>query len=302
MSKQFRPMLSATVEAVDRLHFPLLASVKLDGIRALVLGGVVVSRNLKPIPNRHVQALFGRSMFEGLDGELMVGDPGEEDVFRRTSSGVMSTDGEPDVRFHVFDCMSDPGLPFHRRLGLARDLAEGFDRVEPVAHRVVASPAELDEFEAAALSAGYEGVMLRSADSPYKFGRGTLSKQDLMKLKRFEDAEARVVGFQELMHNSNEATTGLLGQTERGHSKEGMVGMGTLGALQVLGEGGKYGGVAFNIGSGFDAATRASIWADRDAWIGRLVKFKFFPLGSKDAPRFPIFLGERHPDDAGVAK
>ena len=34
-----------------------------------------------------------------------------------------------------------------------------------------------------------------------------------------------------------------------------------------------------------------------ECWEGRLVKFKFFPLGSKEAPRFPIFLGERHPDD-----
>ena len=54
----------------------------------------------------------------------------------------------------------------------------------------------------------------------------------------------------------------------------------------------------FNVGSGFDAATRAAIWAARVGWEGRLVKFKFFPIGSKEAPRFPIFLGERHPDDA----
>lgn len=36
----------------------------------------------------------------------------------------------------------------------------------------------------------------------------------------------------------------------------------------------------------------------RAGWEGRLVKFKFFPIGSKEAPRFPIFLGERHSDDA----
>jgi len=56
--------------------------------------------------------------------------------------------------------------------------------------------------------------------------------------------------------------------------------------------------VRFNVGSGFDAATRAAIWAARAGWEGRLVMFKFFPIGSKEAPRFPIFLGERHPDDA----
>ena len=293
--KKFRPMLSATVAEVAALRFPLLASHKLDGIRALVRGGVVVSRNLKPIPNRYVQALFGREEYEGLDGELLVGDPTDPTAFLGTTSAVMSRDGEPDVYLHVFDDVTEPDLPFRERyVRLQRRLG---GRAVLVAQVPVSSVAEVEEFERSALDAGHEGIMLRSFDGPYKFGRGTLSKQDLMKLKRFEDAEARVIGLEELLHNSNEATVGLLGQTERGHSKAGMVGMGTLGALQVVGVGGRWDGVAFNIGSGFDAATRQAIWDAGDAWVGHLVKFKFFPLGSKDAPRFPIFLGERHPDD-----
>lgn len=293
--KQFRPMLSATVAEVAKLRFPLLASHKLDGIRALVRDGVVVSRNLKPIPNRHVQARFGRREYEGLDGELLVGDPTDSRAFLGTTSAVMSRGGEPDVYFHVFDDCTTPNLPFRERYARLQRRLGG--RAVLVAQVPVSSVAEVEEFERSALDAGHEGIMLRSFDGPYKFGRGTLSKQDLMKLKRFEDAEARVVGLEELLHNSNEATVGLLGQTERGHSKAGMVGMGTLGALRVVGVGGRWDGVAFNIGSGFDAATRAAIWYAGDAWVGRLVKFKFFPLGSKDAPRFPIFLGERHPDD-----
>lgn len=295
MSKQFRPMLSATVAEVGKLRFPLLASHKLDGIRALVRDGVVVSRNLKPIPNRHVQALFGRPEYEGLDGELLVGDPTNPTAFLGTTSAVMSREGEPDVYLHVFDDVTEPHLPFRDRHARLQGRLQG--RLTLVAQVYVGSVAEVEEFEREALDAGHEGIMLRSADSPYKFGRGTLSKQDLLKLKRFEDAEARVVGLEELLHNSNEATVGLLGQTERGHSKAGMVGKDTLGALQVVGVGGRWDGVRFNIGSGFDAATRQAIWDAGDAWVGRLVKFKFFPLGSKEAPRFPIFLGERHPDD-----
>lgn len=296
--KPFRPMLAATVADVASLRWPLLASPKLDGIRAIVRGGVVVSRNLKPIPNRHVQALFGRREYESLDGELLVGDPTDPRAFLGTTSGVMSRDGEPDVFFHVFDCCREPGRPYHERLGMARDLVTGSGRSLIVEQTVVTSVEEVNAYEAAQLALGYEGVMLRDARSPYKNGRGTLSKQDLMKLKQFEDAEAVVEGFEELLHNSNEASTSALGLTERGHSKDGMVGMGTLGALRVVGRGGRWDGVRFNVGSGFDAATRAAIWADRTGWEGRLVKFKFFPIGSKEAPRFPIFLGERHPDDA----
>lgn len=296
--KPFRPMLAATVADVASLRWPLLASPKLDGIRAIVRGGVVVSRNLKPIPNQRVQAIFGKDWLEGLDGELLVGDPTDPRAFLGTTSGVMSRDGEPDVFFHVFDCCREPGRPYHERLGMARDLVTGSGRSLIVEQTVVTSVAEVNAYEAAQLALGYEGVMLRDAKSPYKNGRGTLSKQDLMKLKQFEDAEAVVEGFEELLHNSNEASTSALGLTERGHSKDGMVGMGTLGALRVVGRGGRWDGVRFNVGSGFDAATRAAIWADRAGWEGRLVKFKFFPIGSKEAPRFPIFLGERHPDDA----
>lgn len=257
--KPFRPMLAATVADVASLRWPLLASPKLDGIRAIVRGGVVVSRNLKPTPNQRVQAIFGKDWLEGLDGELLVGDPTDPRAFLGTTSGVMSRDGEPDVFFHVFDCCREPGRPYHERLGMARDLVTGSGRSLIVEQTVVTSVEEVNAYEAAQLALGYEGVMLRDARSPYKNGRGTLSKQDLMKLKQFEDAEAVVEGFEELLHNSNEASTSALGLTERGHSKDGMVGMGTLGALRVVGRGGRWDGVRFNVGSGFDAATRAAI-------------------------------------------
>lgn len=293
---QFKPMLAGTAD-LAKLQLPLLGSPKLDGIRAVVLDGVVVSRNLKPIPNRRVQAIFGKAHLNGLDGELIVGDPTAKDAFRQTSSGVMSIEGEPDAIFHVFDCCRRPGELYLSRLTEARNVVTGSGRSLVVEQEMLTCVEELDAYEARQLALGYEGVMLRHHASPYKFGRGTVSKQDLLKLKRFEDAEAIVIGFEELMHNSNEATTGLLGQTERGHSKDGMVGMDTLGALRVRGLNGPFAGVEFNVGTGFDAATRALIWAARESWLGRTIKYKFFPIGSKDAPRFPVFLGERMAGD-----
>ena len=99
-----KPMLAA--KTCTEYRFPLLGSPKLDGIRCLVVDGVVVGRSLKPIPNAYVQEQFGKPEFEGFDGELIVGSPVGDGCFQRTSSGVMSEDGTPDVSYHVFDAWS----------------------------------------------------------------------------------------------------------------------------------------------------------------------------------------------------
>jgi DNA ligase-1 len=50
-------------------------------------------------------------------------------------------------------------------------------------------------------------------------------------------------------------------------------------------------GVEFHVGTGFTAADRALMWAKPP--IGETVKYKFFPVGVKDKPRHPVFLGFR---------
>lgn len=166
-----------------------------------------------------------------------------------------------------------------------------------VKHKKVKDEDELNAFETKALEGGFEGVMLRSADGRYKHGRSTAKEQILMKLKRFEDAEARIMGFEEQMHNGNEATTDKLGAKVRSAKKSGMSGKNTLGALQVVGLNGEFKGYSFNIGSGFNDELRAKIWKQPDLFKGQVVKYKYFSLGSKDAPRFPVFLGFRNPED-----
>lgn len=291
----FKPMLAATVDSLDQLRFPLLASPKLDGIRALVRDGQLVSRSLKPIPNRFTQDLFGDPRFEGLDGELIVGSPTAPDVFRQTSSGVMSFDGCPDVKFFVFDNFNDKS-DFHWRFGtLSKIVWRG--PIVTLKHVLVNDVEEVAALEGVWLKQGYEGMMLRDIHGAYKHGRPTMKEQGLMKLKKFEDAEAVITGVIEQRHNGNEVLINALGQKERGTKKAGMLGKSTLGAIEVVGIGGQYDQVKFNIGTGFDDATRRELWADKTSLPGMMIKYKFFPSGSKDAPRFPVFIGFRDPID-----
>jgi len=285
MSK-FRPMLAG--KAGDALRYPLLASPKLDGVRAMAMDGTLYSRSLKPIPNEFCQTQF-RSL-EWFDGELIVGSPTHPNAYNNTVSGVMTRDGQPDVTFWVFDYFLDKNTDFRSRYRHLLSIAENTVRVEVVPHVLLTDDYALDEYEAQVLSLGYEGIMLRDPQGPYKMGRSTTNEGWLLKLKRFEDSEARITGFEEKMHNANEQTTNELGLSERSSHRANKHPTGVLGALIVTD---LYSGVSFNIGTGFTDLDRQNIWTIRDTLIGKVVKYKFQPAGVLEKPRFPVFLGFR---------
>ena len=282
MTDIFRPML-ATDADLDKLRFPLLASAKLDGVRAVVRDGVVFSRSNKPIPNAYVQKLFNKHTH--FDGELIVGDPTSKACYRDTVSGVMSVDGEPDVKLYVFDHVGEPSHIYNFR---AERLTESKHVV--VHEQVMCLTLEdILKYEEQCLDAGYEGLILRDPNAPYKQGRSTVKEGYLLKLKRFVDDEATVIGFEERMHNGNVAIKNELGRTARSSHKENKSGRGDLGALLLR----HSSGIEFSCGTGFTDGERGEIWANRDRYLGQLAKYKHFPVGAKDLPRHPVFLGWR---------
>ncbi len=296
MTKPFKPMLASPAD-LDNLKFPVYASPKLDGIRASVVGGKLLTRTLKEVPNRFIFNMLSRPLYEGLDGELIIGPPTSPTCYRDTVSGVMGHEGLPDFEYHVFDWWNYGGPFKNRRVELGAhhysNLAAN-GRIIMVAHTVLGSREELDAYEASHVAAGHEGIMLADPDGLYKFGRATTKGGELLKVKRFIDSEAVVIGVEEEMFNGNEAETNELGRTKRSTAKSGLVGKGTMGALIVRDV---KTGVEFNIGTGFTAEDRAWWWYD---WHNRntskpyqTIKYKSFPVGVKDKPRHPVYLGLR---------
>jgi len=278
----FRPMLASDA-VLDSLQFPILASAKLDGIRAIVKDGVVLSRSLKPIPNKYVQQQFGQ--YEHFDGELIVGSPTSKSCYRDTVSEVMSHDKTNGATLYAFDHIADPAAPYAKR----HDAVTASANVIKHEQMWCKNLRDVLTYEEHCLDLGYEGLILRAPDGVYKFGRSRPSDGLLAKLKRFTDAEFEVIGYEERMHNANEATTNELGRTARSSHKAGKVGLGDLGALVLQGD-----GFTFSVGTGFDDATRKALWEIRDGdLVGRLAKIKYFAVGMKTAPRHPVFLGFR---------
>lgn len=288
----FQVMLAGKApDDLSQLSFPLLASPKLDGIRAFVHKGVVYSRKGIAMPSKLVQQMHGRATFNGLDGELIAGSPTDPDCYRNTNSACMKVESNVPTTFYVFDFYQPPGThPFSVRLG---DAAQRVARNRfAVAHEhvMVRNVAELQALEEEYVSMGYEGIMLRDPAGPYKSGRSTTREGWLLKLKRFEDSEATILECVELSHNHNQLQRDATGKAKRSTAKAGKVAGGVLGAIVVRDI---VSGVEFQIGAGFKMKERKELWEKRNKLVGRQVRYRFFPMGNKDKPRFPTFDGFR---------
>lgn len=295
----FKTMLAGKVKNVEDLRFPVLVSPKLDGVRCHIIDGVAVSRNQLPFRNPAIQARYGRHEFNGLDGEFMVGDPTHPEAFRQT--GLLNSHGGDcsEVKLFVFDDFS-ADTHFEWRLKSANRRVSSLKGFGHVVHHLVRTPDRLLELEAEFLEQGYEGAMIRDPSGPYKYGRSTTNEGYLLKLKRFEDSEAEIIGVEERMHNANEKTLVRNGKAARNTRKEGKIPTGVLGAFQVRDINT---GVEFWVGSGFTDTEREQLWAahmddpEYNPLNGLVIKYQYFPTGSKDKPRFPTFKGFRDQGD-----
>jgi DNA ligase-1 len=267
-------VMKASKATDSDFRFPLIASPKVDGFRGYVRGAKLNARSNKAVPNRATAVFFSHPALDNMDGELIVGQPNATDAFQVTTSALRSMGGDPKAMFLVFDFIDD-SLGFTDRLAkldaaVAALPAQFKDRVIALAQVRCESLADLLQFEATCLEQGFEGVMVRNPNGRYKQGRSTVGEHGLLKLKRFSDAEAVVIGKQEEVGINTK------------HGK------GTLGALVCRD---LTTGVEFNIGTGFTAKQRKDLWLAK--LDGEIVKYKYFAIGMVNAPRFPAFIGLR---------
>ena len=287
----FKPTLAVAAD-FSKLSYPVYASPKLDGIRCSIVNGKALTRTLKAVPNKHISEALSHSHFSGLDGELIVGDPTSKTCYTDSVSNIMAFDKTPNFTYYVFDLHNVDSPYSSRFLDLIARLGSmpNAPFLCVLEQNLVHNEVELLAYETEKVEEGYEGVILRAPSAPYKFGRSTVKEGYLLKVKRFEDSEAEIIGFEEEMFNGNEAQTNELGRTKRSTAQAGLLGKNTLGAFLVRDI---HTGVEFSIGTGLTALERQSHWLNRDTSLGGILKYKFFPVGVKDKPRHPVFLGWR---------
>lgn len=285
-------------------HLPVWGSIKLDGIRMLVDDGVGYSRSLKPLPNKDLQAKVkaNAEVLQGFDGEIIIGDPAAEDCYSKTFTAVMGEGGTFDHRFIVFDKFDHPGDYFARHDAIQARLqntpVEGFE-VRHLYQHPLESMDAVYSFTQKNFDAGHEGSILRDPRTTYKHGRSTTNEGRLYKMKKWVDTEITITGFEELMHNDNDAYTNETGHTQRSSHKANKRPGNTLG--KMLGTGFFEDGTPFvtKVGTfrGFTKPELKAIWDAQDKHLGRIFKIKYMAIGIKDAPRHPVGIGFRDPMD-----
>lgn len=291
------PMKAHALDDVSKLRLPIIGSPKVDGYRCLLVDGMAMSSNGKPIRNAHVQKVLGRKSLSGLDGELTVGpphtDPTVEGTVLQRTSGITKAQGEPAVTLWVFDRHDKPTRPYQWRLGSAEDVVDDHRKspVRLLAWELLETHQACLAYEQKVLEAGFEGVVFRDPNAPYKNGRSSPTEGWAWKLKRFTDGEATVVSVEEGQVNNNEAVTDELGRTKRSQKAAGMVGSGMAGVLLCKD---LKTGVPCRIMPGHASHGTRRGWLERpDLIVGRVIHWRSFQYGVVEKDRFQLFVAMR---------
>ncbi len=295
MNKMFKPMLAATLSEydLDNLIYPLILQPKLDGLRCCLVEGKAVSRKLKPIPNKYVRKTLESNLSKNIvlfDGELVL----ENKTFNEIQSAIMSENGEPDFKYVVFDLLESwNSLGYKDRTKVFPFPFLGLSFIKTLNNAIIKNKEDLLEYESYILKDGYEGIILRSFNAPYKFGRSTLKEQSLMKFKRFSDSEAIITGMTCLFINNNPLEEDNLGYAKHSSALANLTPTNQLGSLTVkdCNPESPFYNVTFHIGSGFTDYQRTEFWKKK--LEGKILKYKYQAHGSKNKPRGPIFIGFR---------
>jgi len=269
----------------SKIDFPAIVQRKLDGVRCLswmdANGDVMMmSRRNNPFFDLdHIRDEIKSLKLPPnivLDGELYA--HGDKMTFQKLAGLVRrhSVSGEDaqevkKIRYHIYDMvdLDDRMKPFKDRHKFLEDKIGGANPIslDVVENFTVADKEEGDKRHSQFVQEGFEGLMFRNIDSPYQGKRSA----HLQKYKKFDDAEFKVIGFEEAQGKDAGTVIWVLetpaGEQFRARPK------GTLAQRSAM----------FNTVS----VTPAT-------YIGKMMTIKYFGLTDAGIPRFPIAITLRN--------
>jgi DNA ligase-1 len=299
-----KPMLAEDYEE-GSLVFPLYLQPKIDGVRCLKLEEYPTGRSLKQHANKYTTQFLSNPIYDGLDGELAASYETDPALCRKTSSALSTKEGEPNLTWHVFDIINKytRNLIYSRRY---EELKFKFREWEVYNNEntkvlklvptvMIYDIQQLRLEDTKNLDKGYEGSIIRDPNGLYKEGRSTVKEGGLLRIKHFIEEDATVLSVIEGETNGNEKVTNLLGRSERSSYQENMSSNGLIGSLicKDIKTGKKFICAAGTL----TVVQRKFYFENQHLIVGQIIKYKYFPKGIKDKPRFPTFQSFRITSD-----
>ncbi|EOW9549830.1 DNA ligase [Vibrio fluvialis] len=232
-------------------------SEKLDGIRAIWNGKQLLTRNGNPI---YAPRWFTDPLPDyALEGELWAGRGHFALVQQTVLDHTPSDEAWRKIDFMLFDMPDAAGDYTKRYYNLIHVVDSASSKhIKYIEHTPVLSEQELLRYLDTLVNENGEGIMLRKVTARYQAGRSN----DLLKLKKHQDAEARVVGY------------------KIGNGKY----KGLMGSVLVRTDE----GTEFYVGTGFSDEQRLN-----PPEIGSLITYRYNGLTVEGKPRFARFVRVR---------
>ena len=259
------------------------AEHKIDGIRLIMIvkpdkSFKVETRNGKNVTDKfkqifpYYEKLINRGLSVLKDGLILDGEFYYKSIFQ-TQSILFTRNKEvpkADYEWFIFDVLPLEAwrkrhcqLTYLQRRKLLDKILpkpiKGFKKLE---HFKINSYSDAKKVFESALKHGYEGLMLKKADSLYRFKR----TKDWVKMKPSESKTFKCIDVKE----------------GTGKNK------GKLGAIII-----DYNGKKVQVGSGFSDEQREYYWKNKNKIIGKCVDVEYYSVTNGKSLRFPRFIKVR---------
>lgn len=281
----------------------LIVMTKYDGVRCIVKDCKVVGKSLLPIANKYIQRLYGKEEYEGKEFEILVLDEtGKYDPVNSCRETISFTNTEYMERSHtciLIDNFQLEEFPFKDRLANLELFVKDHPEFKIPDYVLVSNMDDLLYYEDAILRQDNEAIIIRNPILTYKEGVST-KEGELLRLKRYISEECIILDIEPALANNNEAKETMLGTMERSSHIENKVAKNEIGKLicQLVKDihdpwSGRLiarkGDMCVVSPGNMTKEERINLYKNKEDLKGKMIKFKSFPKGTKDKPKFATF-------------
>ena len=219
--------------------WPKVGMPKVDGVYGRNNAGRFLGRSGKQLKNRSVTSRFSGTAFDGMHGELTLGNnPTLSTLCIDTSAAVRRTLGEPDMHWWIWDyappSLESKGFAHRLEALVTRVITLGIPAILDMPFRLLRNAEEAEAYYHGLRGHGYEGMVLRGVDDKFQGDkRASMANQFFLRRKPWLEEDGIVVGLLEGSSNTNEQETNERGLSFRRTHAAGLVPSGMVGTIIV---------------------------------------------------------------------